>query len=357
MSMNIDLPYLVVDTDRHGNARLYVRKDGRKIRIREQRGTAEFATAYAAAIESLAVPKAAGRAYAAGSFGWLASRYFASKEFQGLDAGSQTTRRRVIESCLQEPMRPGSKDLIRDCPARLIGPKHIKMLRDRKGELLGAANNRLKYLSAMFGWAIEAELAETNPVRDTRKKQYSSEGFYTWSVEDVQKFEAFYPIGTKARLAFGLLLFLGLRRSDMVRLGRQHEEDGGIRLAPKKTLKKRKTKTWKPILPVLRHIIDNSPTGDLTYLTTTHGLAFSAKGFGERMRKWCDKAGLPDCTSHGLRKAGATIAAENGATVPQLMALYDWTTPAQAMEYVRAADQKKMAGITGALVANIGGVP
>jgi hypothetical protein len=41
-------------------------------------------------------------------------------------------------------------------------------------------------------------------------------------------------------------------------------------------------------------------------------------------------------TAHGLRKAGATIAAENGATVHQLMAIYDWSTPNQAEVYTRA---------------------
>ena len=33
--MKLDLPYLMRDVDRHGNARLFVRRNGRKIRIRE----------------------------------------------------------------------------------------------------------------------------------------------------------------------------------------------------------------------------------------------------------------------------------------------------------------------------------
>jgi hypothetical protein len=45
-----------------------------------------------------------------------------------------------------------------------------------------------------------------------------------------------------------------------------------------------------------------------------------------------------------LRKAGATIAAENGATDRQLMAMLDWTTLSQASGYVRAADKKRLAG-------------
>lgn len=46
------------------------------------------------------------------------------------------------------------------------------------------------------------------------------------------------------------------------------------------------------------------------------------------MRQWRDEAHLHKCTMHGLRKAGATIAADNGATDEQLMAIFGWTTKA-----------------------------
>jgi len=58
----------------------------------------------------------------------------------------------------------------------------------------------------------------------------------------------------------------------------------------------------------------------------------------------CDKAGLPKCTAHGLKKAGATFAAEAGATTSQLMAMFDWTTISQAEVYTKAANRKRMAG-------------
>jgi hypothetical protein len=47
----------------------------------------------------------------------------------------------------------------------------------------------------------------------------------------------------------------------------------------------------------------------------------------------------------GLRvRPGATIAAENGATDRQLMALYDWTSEKQANVYTAAANRKRLAG-------------
>ncbi|MGB6920638.1 MAG: integrase, partial [Methylovirgula sp.] len=56
------------------------------------------------------------------------------------------------------------------------------------------------------------------------------------------------------------------------------------------------------------------------------------------------RAGLSHCSAHGLRKSAATIAAENGATELQLMAIFDWDTIAQATTYTRAANRKKLAG-------------
>ena len=54
--------------------------------------------------------------------------------------------------------------------------------------------------------------------------------------------------------------------------------------------------------------------------------------------------GAPHCTAHGLRKAGATIAAERGASERQLMAIFGWQTSKQAVLYTRAAEQKVLAG-------------
>jgi hypothetical protein len=44
-----------------------------------------------------------------------------------------------------------------------------------------------------------------------------------------------------------------------------------------------------------------------------------------------------------LRKAGATIAANNGATAHQLMAIFGWNTLKMAEAYTRAADQERLA--------------
>lgn len=76
---------------------------------------------------------------------------------------------------------------------------------------------------------------------------------------------------------------------------------------------------------------------------TEFGKPFTANGFGNWFRKRCNEAGLLNCSAHGLRKAGATIAAENGATEHQLMAVYGWESPKQAALYTRKANRKRLA--------------
>ena len=73
------------------------------------------------------------------------------------------------------------------------------------------------------------------------------------------------------------------------------------------------------------------------------GRPFTDAGFGNKFREWCDQAGLHHCTAHGLRKAGATIVANNGATPHQLMAIFGWDTLKMAEAYTRAADQQRLA--------------
>lgn len=355
----IELPYLNVERDRHGNWRVYVRRDGKKIRIREAPGTPEFLAAYTKALERLSPGEAdqitpGRKPFPSGTLGWLGARYFESDEFQALDGRSQRVRRGVLESCFAETSISREGRAIGFCPLHLLTSQTVKALRDLKKGKPGAANNRRKYLSSMFGWAIETTppLMKANPARDVRRIKYETEGFHTWTPEEFAQFEERHPLGTKAYLALALLLYTGTRRGDMVTLGRQHVRDGWLRFVPSKTRKQTKTVVLseKPWLPVLDTIVRASPTGDLTFLVTEYGKPFTAAGFGGWFRTRCDEAGLPQCTAHGLRKMGATRAAENGATEHQLMAIFDWKTPGQARIYTEKARRKKLAGGSMALL-------
>ncbi len=171
----------------------------------------------------------------------------------------------------------------------------------------------------------------------------SGDGFHSWTLDEVAAYRDCHAVGTKARLALELLLLAGVRRSDVVQLGRQHMRNGWFRFVPFKGRKRGKPLEI-PVLPQLATIIAASPCGDLTFLVTEFGRPFTSNGFGNRFSKWCTAAGLPKgCSAHGLRKAGAAIAAENGATDFQLMSIFGWDTVKEAQRYTKAARRKQMA--------------
>ena len=99
-----------------------------------------------------------------------------------------------------------------------------------------------------------------------------------------------------------------------------------------------------PIRNDLRAALAATPLGDLTYLVSDQGRPFTINGLGNKMRDWCDVAGLSHCSSHGLRKAAAVILAENGATAPELCALFGWSKLETAEIYIREAQKRKMVG-------------
>jgi len=74
-----------------------------------------------------------------------------------------------------------------------------------------------------------------------------------------------------------------------------------------------------------------------------YGKPFTANGFGNKMREWCDAAGLPQCSSHGLRKAAARRLAEAGCTHAQIKAITGHTTDAEVSRYINAANQEVLA--------------
>lgn len=227
-----------------------------------------------------------------------------------------------------------------------INATHILVLRDRRSDKPGAANNRLKYLSAMFGWAIERVIYKigANPCRDVKSLRYASQGFYTWTTSDVRQYVERHPFGTMPYLALALMLFLGARRGDAIRLGPKNMRDGLIVYVPRKTAHVRQEESIKPILPPLAEAIKRTKgLGLKTFLVTGYGQPFTDAGIGNKMREWCDQAGLSECTAHGLKKIAATICAELGATDRQMMALFDWSTEKMVKKYTGAAQKKLLA--------------
>lgn len=359
LNLKINIPYVVADLDRHGNVRIYYRRHGRKVRLHQAVGTSAFAAELEAAKSVLDArvgtqPSDDGP----GTLRRLCIEYFGSAAFVLLDPITQARRRAILEGICQSTLTNGR--IRGGLPFARMHAVHVEAIRDEKLDKPEAANMRVKSLRQLFKWAKRTRKADNNPAKEVEYLPSTGYGFHTWTETQVWQYWDRHPIGTAARLAIDLLLYTGVRRSDVVRLGPEMEfarvsADGssvqelhftewkGSRSRVRRRKEGPKNRQL-PILTVLRESIDATPTGLRTYLVTTFGKPFTANGFGNRFRKWCDDAELPpECAAHGLRKAGATFAAENGATEHQLMALFGWDSPKQAATYTRKANQRRLA--------------
>lgn len=345
------LPYLIPDTDCRGNVRFYVRKRGfLKKRIHGAPGTKLFLDAYQAALETLiplgtVVSDDRPKKPEPKTLAWLVQQYSINcHDFKQLDPRSQRKRISVLEACCAETRTPESKDTFGPIPLEWIEAKHLRVMRDRKESTPTAANERLIFLKAMFGWAVENEHMKRNVALDVKSLKHKTEGHHTWTREEVAAFEAKHPLGTTERLALALMLYTGVRRSDAALLGPQHIVERCLVFRPFKTRNTTKVILTLPILPVLQKVMDASTLGKDRFLMTKLGHAFRADWLGEWFKQACKDAGLPHCTPHGLRKAGATLAAENGATTSQLKAIFGWASSEQPDNYTKKANNKTLAG-------------
>jgi integrase len=170
------------------------------------------------------------------------------------------------------------------------------------------------------------------------RKDKKSEGFPVWTDDDILAYERRWPRGTRERLMFDIFCYTGLRRGDAAVVGRQHVRDGVISIHTEKT----GMLVSIPILDDLQKTLDAGPTGDLTFIATVSGRPMTKVGLGSRFREACDLAGVKK-SAHGLRKAAATRAANNGATTAQMNAIFGWEGDAMASLYTKSANRKKLA--------------
>jgi integrase len=369
---SIDSRYYVEDKDRHGNVRRYFRRripggtKVRKVRLRQAPGTPEFHEEFAAAL--------AGRPYrkqetrrpepplaVAHSLRWLVEEYYRkSTTFRSYDDETKKVRRNILKAVCREPETEGSAKQVGDLPYEIPKDK-ILVLRDRKAATsIDAANARLKALRQVFNWATSTEpkLISKNIANDIELlPRVDTGGHHTWTIEEILHFVEVHPPGTKAYLALWLFLLTGQRLSDVAKLGKQHirkPEHISPQLRqthPGRWLAFRQHKNRNrhpvdliiPILPQLEEVFGISPCGDLTFLETEHKRPHSTKGLGNWFGDRCVEAGVPG-RAHGLRKAGATIAAERGATPHQLKAIFGWKTLEQAEVYTEKVRQQLVAG-------------
>ncbi len=321
-------PFVQREISRHGKTVWYFRKGkGKRLRLDGQFGTQEWRDSYDAALRGSPVPRKASAGKT--SLRWLVDRYLESGRFSKLADETQEMRRRILLSVCTT----GG-----DLNFRTITDRDIRAGKMRREATPAAAHNYVRVMRSLFDFALDSDWITENPAAKVKTVEPKTDGHHTWTVDEVLQYQERHPLGTQARLALDVLLYTGFRRGDAVKLGKQHIRNGVITYrATKNSLE-----VYPPVLGPLAESIAATRTGDLVLLCTTQGKPWVKESFGAWFAEQCIAAGVPG-RAHGLRKAGATFAAENGANTLQLMALFGWSNTRMAEIYVRKASRKLLA--------------
>jgi integrase len=314
--------------DRHGKPRFYFRRAGfKKVPLPGLPWSPEFMAAYEQALAGQPVQLGSARVKP-GTVRALAVSYFQSVDFRSMKASTQGIYRNIIDRFCREH---GDKR------AALLGRDHIVRLMAARANKPEAANSLRKVLRAMMKHAVDTGLRADDPTRDVRAIRVKSDGFHSWTEDEIRQFEARHPIASRARLALALLLYTGQRRSDVVGMGRQHIRDGNLYVRQQKT----GVELTIPVHADLQAII--SETTGMTFLVTKLGKPFTPVAFGNWFREQCDMANLHHCSAHGLRKAAARRLAEAGCTEHEIAAITGHASLREISRYTKAVDQKRLA--------------
>lgn len=300
---------------------------GPRIRIRAEYGTPEFDSEYQAAVSG--TPRPIKGAPAVSSLAWLIERYRDSSDWTGLSLATRRQRENILKQVIETAGRQ---------PYGQITEATIASGRDRRAKTPFQARHFLDTMRGLFAWAKEAGFVKADPAASVKYPLLKSgEGFPVWTAEDVAAYEEKWPLGTRQRVWFALLLYTGLRRGDVVLLGRQHVRSGIARLKTERREPPSRSVSCRRLSRRLR------PGQPATWpICGANGKPLTKESFGNDFAEACRKAGI-NKSAHGLRKLAAVTMAHNGATVAELNAVFGWTGAKMAAHYTQTADRERLA--------------
>jgi len=326
------LRYVRSYTDNRGKPRIYFRRPGYpQVAMPGPIGSVAFARAYADALAATE-PKHPQRVQD-GSLEQLGQLWLTSPAFTNLAASTQAVQRRILKRLVAAH---GARMV------RLATTENIQALVSERTETPAAANHVLRLLRALFAHAVTLKWRPDNPATGGQRLAERKQGHPDWPDEVIERYRAKWPVGTKQRMALEVIIQTAQRKSDAIRLGRQHLRAGGT------TLHFWQVKTGEemtiPVTDELAACIAALPAGQMLFLQTEAGAAYTMNGFYNTFRDWCDEAGVPrGFSAHGLRKARARQLAEEGASSQQIMAWTGHRTLAEVERYTKAANRLRLA--------------
>lgn len=299
-------------TDRHGKTRYRFRRKGwASAYLPGEPGTALFHAAYAQILADgptgpIAVSTT--RKVTPRSLDDAFARLKQSVRWKRQKPTTQHVYGKMIERFLDRVSKSGNRYGERPCAAVTVA--WLENILGSMEATPAAANNLRKSLRRLMGQAVKLGWRKDNPVEFTDPFKEGA-GYHTWTEEEIARFREYHQLGTMARLVLELALNSAARRCNVAAITR--DDIQGDRIAIKHA--KGSEETSVPMLPTTKAALKALPAQPIKHLvTTSFGKPFSVAGLGNKMREWCNDAGLAHCSLHGLRKATSRRVAEAGGT-------------------------------------------
>jgi len=328
----IKLKHVHAFVDRHGKARYYFRRYGKRTPLPGLPGSSEFLKAYEIAVDGTSARPEIGAARTiAGTVNAVIIGYLGSSAFQQLALTSQRQYRRIFEGLRRDH---GNKHM------DTLERRHVVLMVDAMAKTPVAARDFLRCLRQLIAYAISIGIRQDDPTAGVRVKVPKSDGFRTWGEQDIAAFQATYAVGTKPRLALELLLGTAARCADVVRIGRGNVRNGTLHMTQQKTGRA----LTIPVTAALADAINAAaPSEHVVFLINERGQAFTARGFSKWFVKMCERVALKGLSAHGIRKAACRRLAEAGCSANEIAAISGHASLREVERYTRAADQARMA--------------
>jgi len=322
----IRIPYVKAYVDRHGHVRRYFRKRGCKpVLLPGVPGSAEFMEAYQAALGAPA-PRPAAR-HGEGTVSALIYDYLRSAAFSNLKPSSRRGYRIVLD---RFGIAHGHR-MVHDMPRSKVAAYIHEIGAVRPG----MGNLTRKVLRRLLAHAVRLGYRNDNPI--TEIDSYKLRTRHTWTDAELSAFEARWPLGTRERLAYALLLHTAQRCGDVAKMRRADVSGRTIAVVQEKT----GTALSIPIHPELTAALKAGPANGLNLIGAPDGRPITSRRLTYLMKRAAEAAGLPQhCLPHGLRKAQMRRLAESGASTKQIAAVSGHKTLHEVERYTAAADQR-----------------
>jgi integrase len=321
----LKLKYVNEYVDRTGKLRRYFRRGSTRGPLPGDAGSPEFMAAY----QALLGDKPALTTKISGSLGLLITEFYASRAFRNLKRSSKQTYRAALEPLAKVH---GHRT------ARITHKQAEKLIADIGETKPSMANLTKRVLQAVYKYAVKANWVDANPIIGI--DPFKGGTHHTWTEGELQTFEKRWPLGTRQRLAYALLLYTGQRVGDVAKMNRGDVVGGELHVIQQKT----GTELHLPFAAEIQKALAAYPAKGLTLIGREDGKPMTRAGLTRFMADAIAEAGLPaKCVSHGLRKAAMRRLAEAGKTTKQIAAVSGHKSLREVERYTDAAEQRRLA--------------